>query len=110
MYYHSPFQVNTPVEVPIWVALALRSKGQCAIKQPDWLTVDYLKERYKEEDQAKPEDLTDLKNYQYFETCYLLLRNVNKNGIEDFEKIENVKKLLEDIVRFPSINFISPLS
>lgn len=36
-------------QVPIWVALILKSQGKCNIVPPDWLNMVYLKEKYDQE-------------------------------------------------------------
>lgn len=35
--------------IPLWVALILKSQDKCNIVPPDWLNVQYLKEKYEEE-------------------------------------------------------------
>lgn len=37
-----PFKPNVPVEVPIWLAVALQKRNNCRILQPDWLNPETL--------------------------------------------------------------------
>lgn len=37
------------VNVPLWIALILKSQDKCNIVPPDWLSIDYLKEKFEEE-------------------------------------------------------------
>jgi hypothetical protein len=33
------FRPGRPVEVPLWLAIMLKSRSQCTIRCPDWMTV-----------------------------------------------------------------------
>lgn len=37
-----PFKPNIPVEVPIWLAVALQKRNNCRILQPEWLNIEAL--------------------------------------------------------------------
>lgn len=37
------------VDIPLWIALILKSRNKCHIIPPDWLKVSYLKGKYDEE-------------------------------------------------------------
>ena len=37
-----PFRPNFPVEVPLWLALALQKKKCCRIQIPAWMKVEHL--------------------------------------------------------------------
>lgn len=37
-----PFRPNFPVEVPLWLALALQKKKCCRIQIPAWMNVEHL--------------------------------------------------------------------
>ena len=41
---YGPFAPNSPVEVPLWLALYLRQTDTCAIQPPDYLRVEYLRD------------------------------------------------------------------
>ncbi|EIE21712.1 GINS complex, Psf2 component [Coccomyxa subellipsoidea C-169] len=44
-----PFKPNIPVEVPIWLAVALQKRNNCRILQPDWLNTETLQEALDQE-------------------------------------------------------------
>lgn len=37
------------VNVPLWIALILKSQDKCNIVPPEWLSIDYLKDKFEEE-------------------------------------------------------------
>ena len=40
---YGPFQPNRPVEVPLWMAMALHKRKKCRILPPGWMDIDSLK-------------------------------------------------------------------
>lgn len=40
---YGPFQPNRPLEVPLWMAMALHKRKKCRIQPPGWMDVDHLK-------------------------------------------------------------------
>lgn len=44
-----PLKGMRRVEVPLWIALILKSQGKCNIIMPDWLSYDHLLEAYEQE-------------------------------------------------------------
>jgi len=34
-----PFYPQVPTKVPLWLAVALKKRGKCTIRTPDWMTV-----------------------------------------------------------------------
>eukprot|EP01080_Neovahlkampfia_damariscottae_P011968 gene11968-5369_t len=92
-----PFEANVPLKVPIWIACTLRKKGICKLLQPEWLTIDHLQEILTQEKEEKnQQDFLSLPFY-FLEMALILLKVANTNG-SDFEKSENLKVLLEDII------------
>ena len=39
---YGPFVAQTPVEVPLWLAIHLKKMQRANIKTPEWLDVDHL--------------------------------------------------------------------
>ena len=39
---YGPFRPNRPLEVPLWMAVALHVRKKCRIQPPDWMDVDSL--------------------------------------------------------------------
>ncbi|RZC77033.1 hypothetical protein C5167_001194 [Papaver somniferum] len=37
-----PFYPHIPTEVPIWLAMALKKRGKCAIRPPSWMSLENL--------------------------------------------------------------------
>ena len=37
------------MKVPIWLAIYLRKRNKCRIIAPEWLNIEYLSEKLKEE-------------------------------------------------------------
>ncbi|KAK3166629.1 hypothetical protein QOZ80_1AG0048290 [Eleusine coracana subsp. coracana] len=37
-----PFFPQIPSKVPLWLAVALKKRGKCTIRTPEWMTVDRL--------------------------------------------------------------------
>jgi GINS complex subunit 2 len=44
-----PFDRRTPTRVPLWVGIYLEKHGKCTIRNPDWLSVPYIKAKVREE-------------------------------------------------------------
>lgn len=86
-----PLNVNIPCSVPLWFAIRLRKRGECLIKQPQWLTQEYLSEVLKKEKSG--EQFQELP-FRYIEMGLLLLHFASK----DFQKAREVKTLLEDLM------------
>lgn len=48
-----PFKAGLPVEIPLWIAVNLKQQQICKIKQPDWMSIEYL-ENLKEIEKNTP--------------------------------------------------------
>lgn len=40
--HYGPFQPNIPIDVPLWLGLALHKRRKCRIQPPEWLHPDKL--------------------------------------------------------------------
>ncbi|GFQ01975.1 DNA replication complex gins protein psf2 [Phtheirospermum japonicum] len=93
-----PFRPQIATEVPLWLAVALKKRGKCTIRAPEWMSVDKLSqvldaERESEKFQPLP--------FHYVEISRLLFDHAR----EDIPDIYMVRSLIEDIkdVRFHKI-------
>ncbi len=95
-----PLQANQPVDVPLWLALHMRSKGQCRVVLPKWMDVDYLKQVL--ESERKEDEYFEPMPFHYLEIANQLLHF----AAHDFEQPERIKLLIEDIdnVRQAKVN------
>jgi GINS complex subunit 2 len=84
------FSVQRPVAVPLWLAVTLRTRKKCAIRPPDWLTKEFLR------DKLDTEKTTDLFSEMpdHFQEIAALLFECASTDIRDSEL---VRTLLADI-------------
>ncbi|EPS61604.1 hypothetical protein M569_13191, partial [Genlisea aurea] len=94
-----PFMPQIPAQVPLWLAVALRKRGKCTIRAPEWMSVDNLtrvleSERDSEKFQPLP--------FHYVE----ISRLISDHAGEDIPDMYMVRSLVEDIkdVRFHKIS------
>lgn len=80
------------IEVPLWVALILKSQGKCNIVPPDWLNYAYLKEKYDEE--KKFVDLFSLLPWNWLEVSKVLLHSA-ADDIHDSSS--QIKSIIQDL-------------
>jgi GINS complex subunit 2 len=85
-----PFDPLTPVEVPLWLAIALKKRHKCQIEQPDWMDQEYLGRKLESE---KEEGTLVEMPYHYMETASLLFNN----ALDDIRDAERIRTTLEDI-------------
>ncbi|KAI8639478.1 DNA replication complex GINS protein PSF2 [Parasitella parasitica] len=85
-----PFQPPLSIEVPIWLALLMKKNDKCSIVCPDWLNVEYLKNRQEEEE--KNEEFSKLP-FHYMELSQMLLETAS----DDIPNAEQIRKLLKDL-------------
>lgn len=74
--------------IPLWIALILKSQDKCNIVPPDWLTVAYLKSRYDEE-LAQPHRFSSLP-WHWLETSKILLARAS----DDLSDLTSQLKLI----------------
>ncbi|KAL6524724.1 hypothetical protein OROHE_016006 [Orobanche hederae] len=93
-----PFRPQIATEVPLWLAVALKRRGKCTVRAPDWMAVDKLAQVLEaERDSEKFQPLP----FHYVEISRLLFDHAR----EDIPDVYMVRSLIEDIkdVRFHKI-------
>ena len=88
---YGPFEVGEAYSVPLWLAIYFKQTKMCRIDIPQWLMTSVL-EIINDEEKNNVDDLVPL-DYYYLEIAYLLM----KYASDDFDDIETVKSLFEDI-------------
>eukprot|EP00949_MAST-11_sp_MAST-11-sp1_P003254 g3254.t1 len=94
-----PFQPQMKVEVPLWLAVALKKRNRCNIQPPVWLNADYLDVKLKEDQEERNRPTLQGENTRYplpfyfIEISHVLLNEAP----DDVEDSERVRCLLEDI-------------
>lgn len=102
-----PFIAQRPLEVPLWLACYLKSRGKCRLTIPVYYEEEYLS-RKAEEEMSDKDGLTSLPE-NFFE-IFLILSN---KASDDFYDSMKSKSLIEDIkqLRLSKLtNFIKQLS
>uniref|UniRef100_A0A7N0V5M3 DNA replication complex GINS protein PSF2 n=1 Tax=Kalanchoe fedtschenkoi TaxID=63787 RepID=A0A7N0V5M3_KALFE len=91
-----PFMPQIATPVPLWLAIALKKRGKCAISPPEWMSVDKLTEIL-EAERESPRVFQPLP-FHYVEIARLLFDFAR----EDIPDTYMVRSLVEDIrnVRF----------
>lgn len=87
---YGPLESGMPCKVPLWLAITLRKRGKCTIKQPSWLNIDHLENAVNHERNQRV--LSDLPFF-YVEIAKLLLHN----AIEDIDQPDKVASLIQDL-------------
>lgn len=93
-----PFRPQMVTQVPIWLAVALKKRGKCTIRPPEWISVEKLTQVLEaERDSEKFQPLP----FHYVEVSRLLFDHAH----DDIPDIYMVRSLIEDIkdVRFHKI-------
>ncbi|KAF8622058.1 hypothetical protein AX15_007209 [Amanita polypyramis BW_CC] len=87
---YGPLRPPNRAKVPLWIAVNLKIKKKCHIVAPDWLSVDYLKERLEKE-------ITDIAfsnlPFRYIEISKVLLDVAS----DDLESSDKLRSLLKDL-------------
>mmetsp|Transcript_8205 Transcript_8205/g.15199 ORF Transcript_8205/g.15199 Transcript_8205/m.15199 type:complete len:265 (+) Transcript_8205:410-1204(+) len=89
---YGPFYAQTQVEVPLWLAVALKRQQKCQIRCPDWMTAGNLLSKKKAEKEHSTGALEPMP-YHYIEIASLILRHAP----DDVDEVHKVRSLLEDI-------------
>ncbi|TVU37063.1 hypothetical protein EJB05_19030 [Eragrostis curvula] len=94
-----PFSPQIPSKVPLWLAVALKKRGKCTIRTPDWMTVDRLTQVLDAERES-PREFQPLP-FHYIEISKLLFDHAR----DDISDAYLVRSLIEDIrdVRFHKV-------
>lgn len=87
-----PFIPQTPVDVPLFLAIALRRQHKCRIQCPEWMSAAHLRQVKRLEKESAVSSLQPLPQH-YMAVSSLLLQH----GSEDVEDVHEVRSLLEDI-------------
>ncbi|XP_014490995.1 DNA replication complex GINS protein PSF2 [Vigna radiata var. radiata] len=94
-----PFTPQIVTQVPLWLAIALKKRGKCSIRPPQWMSVEKLSKVLEEERDSQ--EMSDQLPFHYVEISRLLFDHARDN-IPD---LYMVRSLIEDIrnVRFHKV-------
>ncbi|XP_078179450.1 PSF2 [Carex rostrata] len=94
-----PFLPQIACKVPLWLAVALKKRGKCSIRTPDWMSVEKLTQVL-EAERESPREFQPLP-FHYVEISRLLLDHAH----DDIPEVYMVRSLIEDIrnVRFHKV-------
>lgn len=82
-------------QVPLWVALILKSQDKCSIVPPKWLNVMFLKEKY-EDEIRKPLQFSDLP-WNWLEISKILLDRASDDLLDQVAQLRSVIQDLREI-------------
>ncbi|KAI5578799.1 hypothetical protein BDE02_08G050300 [Populus trichocarpa] len=92
---YGPFHPQLAAQVPLWLAVALKKRGKCTIRPPQWMSIENLAQFLElERDSHAFQPLP----FHYLEISRLLFDHAR----EDIPDMYMVRSLIEDIrdVRF----------
>ncbi|PKI46569.1 DNA replication complex GINS protein PSF2 isoform X1 [Punica granatum] len=94
-----PFLPQIATEVPLWLAVALKKRGKCRIRPPEWMSVEKLTQVLEAERDSEKE--FQVLPFHYVEISRLLFDHAQ----DDIPDIYMVRSLMEDIrdVRFHKV-------
>lgn len=94
-----PFLPQIAVKVPLWLAVALKKRGKCTIRPPEWMSVEKLTQIL-EAERESPREFQPLP-FHYVEISRLLFDHAR----DDIPEMYMVRSLIEDIrdVRFHKV-------
>ncbi|XP_068651068.1 DNA replication complex GINS protein PSF2 [Aristolochia californica] len=94
-----PFLPQIATKVPLWLAVALKKRGKCMIRLPEWMSVERLT-TVLEAERESPREFQPLP-FHYVEISRLLFDHAR----DDISDIYMVRNLVEDIrdVRFHKV-------
>ncbi|KAF8397483.1 hypothetical protein HHK36_016400 [Tetracentron sinense] len=94
-----PFRPQIATEVPLWLAVALKKRGKCTIRPPQWMSVEKLTQIL-EAERESPREFHPLP-FHYVEISRLLFDHAR----DDIPDVYMVRSLIEDIrdVRFHKV-------
>ncbi|CAE6422527.1 unnamed protein product [Rhizoctonia solani] len=87
---YGPFRPPARTKIPLWFAANLKLKRKCYIVPPEWLNVEWLQEKLREE---TTQDTFSKMPFRYLEISKVLL----DVAYEDITGSERVRNLLKDI-------------
>ncbi|XP_015876885.2 DNA replication complex GINS protein PSF2 [Ziziphus jujuba] len=93
---YGPFFPQMVTQVPVWLAIALKKRGKCSIRPPEWMSVESLTRIL--ESERESQDVFQVLPFHYVEISKLLF----DHAPGDIPDIYMVRSLIEDIrdVRF----------
>lgn len=96
---YGPFRPQIATQVPLWLAVALKKRGKCIIRPPEWISVEKLTQVL-EAERDSPREFQPLP-FHYVEISRLLFDHAR----DDIPDIYMVRSLIEDIrdVRFHKV-------
>uniref|UniRef100_A0A5B7AEY6 DNA replication complex GINS protein PSF2 n=1 Tax=Davidia involucrata TaxID=16924 RepID=A0A5B7AEY6_DAVIN len=94
-----PFRPQIATQVPMWLAVALKKRGKCTIRPPEWMSVEKLTQVLEAERDS--ERFFQPLPFHYVEISRLLFDHAR----DDIPDVYMVRSLIEDIkdVRFHKI-------
>lgn len=95
-------------QVPLWVALILKSQDKCSIVPPVWLNLIYLKERYAEE-VKRPLRFSDLP-WHWLEISRILLAKALDDLPDPSHQLRSVIQDIREIRLLKSQNGLGELN
>ncbi|KAE8649312.1 DNA replication complex GINS protein PSF2 [Cucumis sativus] len=96
---YGPFYPQIATEVPLWLAIALKKRGKCAIRTPEWMSVEKLTQILEAERDSQGS--FQILPFHYVEISKLLFDHAR----DDVPDMYLVRSLIEDIrdVRFHKV-------
>ncbi|KAK4267844.1 hypothetical protein QN277_024575 [Acacia crassicarpa] len=94
-----PFVPQIATQVPLWLAVALKKRGKCSIRPPEWMSVDNLTQVVEAERESQ--EMSEKLPFHYVEISRLLFDHAR----DDIPNVYMVRSLIEDIrdVRFHKV-------
>ncbi|XP_028754124.1 DNA replication complex GINS protein PSF2-like [Neltuma alba] len=94
-----PFAPQIATQVPLWLAMALKKRGKCSIRPPEWMSVDNLTQVLEAERESQ--EMSEKLPFHYVEISRLLFDHAR----DDIPHVYTVRSLIEDIrdVRFHKV-------
>ncbi|CAK8675290.1 DNA replication complex GINS protein PSF2-like [Clavelina lepadiformis] len=86
-----PFSPGLPVDVPLWLAIAIKQRQKCRVHPPEWLDVDKIETM--KDDEIASEFFTELPNPHFCEVAQLLLTHATDN----IPNADLLRTLIKDI-------------
>lgn len=87
-------------QVPLWVALILKSQDKCNIVPPDWLNYAYLKEKY--DDEKKFTDLFSTLPWNWLEVSRILLAKAPDDLSDSTSQLHSIIQDLREVRQLKS--------
>ncbi|KAI9077881.1 hypothetical protein K1719_040142 [Acacia pycnantha] len=94
-----PFVPQIATQVPLWLAVALKKRGKCSIRPPEWMSIDNLTQVVEAERESQ--EMSEKLPFHYVEISRLLFDHAR----DDIPDVYMVRSLIEDIrdVRFHKV-------